>query len=528
MKEQQIAIVRTDGPNYLEHPRGTTPTVRDFVAVGFRHRRLLVISFGAILLASLLFGLVTREYESEIKILVKRERTNLLVSPQQPPPTISGELSQEELNSEAALLKSRDLLEKVVMGAGLHQHESDWSLSALFSSREQRHQRKIASAVRALENKLEVEPLRKTNLISVRYASSDPHQAAQLLQLLADSYVDKHLAVHRPAGQLQFFEQQTQQTQSALAAAEEKLANFTRKEGVVSPQLERDIVLQKLNDFQALLQQTQAAIKETKNRIEALGLQAAKAPARITTAVRTADNPELMQQLKSTLLNLELQRTELLSKYAPTYRPVQEVEAKIAQARAAIEAAERSPLRDETTDRDSTYEWIRSELAKNRSELKSLEARAAALSKTVAEYRETSRRLNLKGIAQQELLRTAKAQEENYLLYLRKREEARIADALDQKRILNVAIADPPAVPASPSRSLAFYGLIGLFLATTTSLGLVFIAEYVDPSFRTPDELRATLELPVLAAIPANLNDELRLASVAGSADDGIEGTSCI
>ena len=54
-------------------------------------------------------------------------------------------------------------------------------------------------------------------------------------------------------------------------------------------------------------------------------------------------------------------------------------------------------------------------------------------------------------------MRTAKADEDAYLLYLQKREEARIGDALDQQRILNVAIVEPPVPPALPVHSVLLY-----------------------------------------------------------------------
>ena len=93
---------------------------------------------------------------------------------------------------------------------------------------------------------------------------------------------------------------------------------------------------------------------------------------RMTTVVRTADNPELLQQLKSTLLNLELKRTELLTKYEPTYRLVQEVDQQIADAKSAISAEESKPIRDETTDQDPDYQWVRAELTKAQADLSGL------------------------------------------------------------------------------------------------------------------------------------------------------------
>jgi uncharacterized protein involved in exopolysaccharide biosynthesis len=107
-------------------------------------------------------------------------------------------------------------------------------------------------------------------------------------------------------------------------------------------------------------------------------------------------------------------------------------------------------------------------------------------------------------IDQQDLMRTAKADEDAYLLYLHKREEARIGDALDQQRILNVAIVEPPVVPALPNHTVLGYFLLAFGLSMAFSVGLGFTAEYFDPPIRTPAEAHRLLEVPVLAWLPAS------------------------
>ena len=85
---------------------------------------------------------------------------------------------------------------------------------------------------------------------------------------------------------------------------------------------------------------------------------------------------------------------------------------------------------------------------------------------------------------------------------MHKREEARISDALDQRGIVNVAIAQKPEVPALPTKSTFSIALLTLLLAGAGSLGTAFAFDYLDPSFRTPDELANYLGSPVLAALP--------------------------
>jgi uncharacterized protein involved in exopolysaccharide biosynthesis len=84
-------------------------------------------------------------------------------------------------------------------------------------------------------------------------------------------------------------------------------------------------------------------------------------------------------------------------------------------------------------------------------------------------------------------------------LYVHKREEARISDALDQRGILNVAMAEQPVVPALPSRSSLSVAFLTLLLAGTLSFFTAFVVDLMDPSFRRPDELASYLGIPVLA-----------------------------
>jgi uncharacterized protein involved in exopolysaccharide biosynthesis len=223
---------------------------------------------------------------------------------------------------------------------------------------------------------------------------------------------------------------------------------------------------------------------------------------RETTVVRTLDNPQLFDQLKSTLLNLELKRTDLLTKFAPTYPLVQAVDEQIAETKSAIKTEESKPIREESSDRDPAYQWVKDELTKAQTELSGLQSRANSASSIAAQYREGAERLDQNALTQQDLVRSAKTQEENYLLYARKREEARINEALDQRGIVNVALAEEPIVPALPTKSPLSIVLLTLLLAGTFSLSAGFVVDFMDPSFRTPDELANYLGAPVLAALP--------------------------
>jgi uncharacterized protein involved in exopolysaccharide biosynthesis len=201
-------------------------------------------------------------------------------------------------------------------------------------------------------------------------------------------------------------------------------------------------------------------------------------------------------------MTLELKRTELLTKYQPSYPLVVEVEKQITDTKASIASEETKPIKAQTTDRNPTYAWVDSELAKAKADYSGLKAQEAAMQAIVEKYEIQARDLAQKGLIEQNLVRNYKAEEENYLLYLRKREEARMTDALDKTRIVNVAVAETPIVPSLPAHSPAFFLLVGILIAGTVSVGAVFVQEYLDPSFRTPTEVATELNIPVLAAVP--------------------------
>jgi len=116
---------------------------------------------------------------------------------------------------------------------------------------------------------------------------------------------------------------------------------------VVSADFEKQVTLQKVNDFDLSLQQTLASIAETEKRLRTLEAEDGAVPSRVTTQIKVADNPQLMANLKTTLLDLELKRTELLERYDPSYPLVQEVETKISGTLTSIAEAERRGIREE-------------------------------------------------------------------------------------------------------------------------------------------------------------------------------------
>jgi uncharacterized protein involved in exopolysaccharide biosynthesis len=484
---------------FLGESRARFSTLRDWFSMIFSHRRLVMLSFAGTFLGATLFAVlvVAYRYEAKMRIMVNKQRLDPAVTPELngatqiiPPP-----VTEDEINSEVELLQSEDLLRQVVLACGLAEKERSFFYDKPENMR-------VYDATRHLAKKLKIEPVRKTDLIEVTYASSDAELSANVLKTLTKLYLAKHVEVHRPAGASDFFERQAEQYQKKLLDAEARLASYSQGHNVSVAQLERDVTVQKLAESSFDLQQTQALVAETQQRVRNLEAQATIIPERVSTQQHTSDAFELMQQLKSTLLNLQLRRTELLTKFDPSYPLVKEVETEIAQTQEALTKAEQTRNRDETTDRNPTHELLRQELARARADLASFKGRGEALNNVVHHYQQAALQLGQNTLDQQDLLRQVKTNEDSYLLYVQKAQQERAADALDAKRISNVAITEAPSVPLRPAWPPALVVALGFFLALSVAAGTAWVAEKMDGSFRTPDEVREFLDLPVIASVP--------------------------
>ena len=102
------------------------------------------------------------------------------------------------------------------------------------------------------------------------------------------------------------------------------------------------------------------------------------------------------------------------------------------------------------------------------------------------------------------LTRDYETLQQTYRNLLQKKEESQISANLEKRQIgEQFRILDParsPEKPVSPDRPRLY--VIALFAALAIGLGLAAVAEYFDRSLRTEADVRAALNLLVLATVP--------------------------
>ena len=255
-------------------------------------------------MTAILYATFGTKYQVHMKILVRRGRADAPVSAGENAPldlTRIG-VTEEELNSEVELLRDPEVLRRVAEEAGTGGR--DW-LHVLRMS--EGHAERVERAARRLAKTVKVDPIKRTNLISISYATGDPQRATNVLRSLARIYLEKHKSVHRPEGESGFFAQQTAESRKQFEDSQSKLLQFSSGHRVVAATQQRDLAIQRWSELDASARRTRIELAETGQKVRELEAQVEKLPERTVTQVRTAENPELLKALHSSLLELTIE-----------------------------------------------------------------------------------------------------------------------------------------------------------------------------------------------------------------------------
>jgi uncharacterized protein involved in exopolysaccharide biosynthesis len=472
----------------LIESRALLPTRREMAVRIFRQRVVFLICFLLVMAGFVLTGQFTPMYRAEMKILIRKERVDPKVTTGQnsTPELQSVVVREEDLNSEAELLKGDDLLHDVVVQAGLVPAGSTDPIA-------------IAKALRKMKRRLDVSPVTKTDLISVSYESANPERSRQVLTTVESLYLAKQRNVRVNDFQVTFFDQQVTLERNALAAAEAKLLGFTRTNGVVSAALQRDLTIRRMEDLNQEQMQNWAEMANLQGRVKNLATQLSVENPRILTESKTADNPQLLQQLKSSLLALQLKRTELLNKYDAHYRLVEDVDREIATAQRLIDDQANALIREDSSNINPIHQALETEFEEGTAQLSGLRDKQVKLAQSSAELENSAEDLVAKDSEQQILLLDVKTAQDQYQLYVDKLAQARMTHALDKNGILNVVVAQEPVTPALPQSSVLSSLAAFLFTGLLLSFGGAFLIDVFDPTVRDTAELGEALNAPILA-----------------------------
>ncbi|HYV85006.1 MAG TPA: GNVR domain-containing protein [Patescibacteria group bacterium] len=446
--------------------------MKEFVTVLFRRRRHVAAFF--LFMAGvpvLLSYVLPPRYEATASLLLTSGREKKpFVPTEKDSHTPFLQVSMEDVGSEVEILLSRPVLAAVVdaqhLDQGCHPDPSETArylacaagrafkalltgtgLKARVPPRE--------DAIDRLHRKVEVEFVKRTNVIEVSWRGDSPKQAKDVVNALVDAYLEHHIKVHGSAYAIDAVERQVTDSGTQLSQAEERLRGYQADHSISNLDKQHSELLEKLSEA------------DTKVHIlEGLG----------TTQVPTADIGNLagdptFLDLSRRLTDAELRRIDLSFKFNADSWQVTAVNKEIDQLRALVK------------------ERLAASLAKWKS-----------LSET---YRRELAALDQGKVALDRLQRDVDALSEQDRQSRDNLHEVQMSKGLDQANVASVKIveyADEQTSPAFPKRLLVL--IVSLFLAVVGAPVWAIVVDRMSGTVVSVDDLETTVDLPVLASIP--------------------------
>ncbi|MEM1106009.1 MAG: hypothetical protein AAGH87_06425 [Pseudomonadota bacterium] len=405
--------------------------------------------------------------------------------------------ANQVIQAELELLRSPVILESVLGDLGLARLYPDLAedrakdLAQGRLPREQVERLYREDALETLARDFDVSSAPERPVIFTSFTHADPDVAAGTLDLLIDTYLAYRTSLFSE-GAGEEFEAQSQVFQAELAQADAAIRSFMVEHELVDVPLEQAAV-------QRLIETTRAELFRTRAQQRALASQRISLKSDLDRTPREVD---LFVEDTSgqTLVELELQREDLLARYTPSSEPVQVINARIAQVESFLE---RQQGASGTVRRgiNPVYSDLSTDFAILEAEAEALAGEAGALDAQLAELTARSDQLAVLAPQWRDLLRARDLAETNVVEYSSRAIEERSRRDLVQRRADNIRVLEPARVPAE-GRSLRLPILAGgIFFAGFSALMAGLLHAATRQGFTTPTSLTRTMGVPVLATL---------------------------
>ncbi|MEZ5352483.1 MAG: hypothetical protein R2762_07585 [Bryobacteraceae bacterium] len=466
----------------------------DLLNILFRRWRIAAILFSGVVLAfGAYLALAPRVFDARVRFLLKKSRTAVVAAAQDTTADVSAQMSDSEaaaqIATEIQLLQAQPVLRVVALRAFSPDKPGDNSEQA------------IQLRIEELDKRLKIGPVLRSNLIDVQYSDTDPARALRVVQVLTEEYLNRHLMLRGGKESYDFFASQADQFKAKLQNVQREFAAFQADTEIVALREQKDLSIRTLADSVKAESEAEALRAELEKRAAVLRAQIEAAPPRIGTTLRNLPNQYSVERLNTLLVELANRRTELLAKFRPDDRMVLQIDKQIAQTRTALDNVSSQSSAEQTSDVNPLRQQAEIELTRTEQALRGAAARAETLARQNRDNRAALKRLALAGPREADLVRRLTEAEQNYSIYAKKRDMLRVDGLLDQHKIANVVVAEPPLFPTRP-RSRVPASLAALFVLINGGIlfGLVG-SGYFSPTFALPRELEKFSGVPVLGTV---------------------------
>jgi uncharacterized protein involved in exopolysaccharide biosynthesis len=455
-----------------------------------KERKGLIGGWCALVAAATLAALVwlPRTYQSEAKLFIRLGRESVTLDPTATTsPTVPVFESREsQINSTRDLLTSRSLYEYVVDKLG-----ADTILKGPQAARPSRLRQFVARvkqlcprirltreispkerAVDALSQSIKVSGARNSNVLSVACQAKDPQLARQLMETFLEAYQHQHWAANRTAGSFDFFAAQTTQLKQQLDYANSRLRDAKNEASLVSIPVEQQALQTQLTQVESARMDAAAMLAASQAMIACLSRAIEVLPEQVVMQSTKGFPNQAADSMRQEFFKLQISNRELESRLGANHPLVRTALAQTDELEKILKA-ESSDRTQTTLGLNTSRQTLDLELRREEAKLASVHAKIAALDEQYARLRERVKKLNEHEVLIADLQREVNLAAAKYQSYADQLEQARIGEALENFRISNVNVVQPPSLverPISPD-PLVIVGL-GAIVAFCGSMGL--------------------------------------------------------
>ncbi len=315
-------------------------------------------------------------------------------------------------------------------------------------------------------------------IIAIGYETSDPRVAAFVTNALAANVIDASIARRsaQARGTTSFLQRELRDAKLDLDKLEDEIGDFRNSHRGEMP-ADLETLLRKLERLDSQRNSLRVQISATQEQIT-----------QIENAEGVESSPETV------LTDLRIQLAQQLSLHTDAHPNVLALRRQIEAMEDELGELNQLLLQ---ADEGSDYlvDAARRELASLRGNLESTGEEIAALELRVARIPDISDELR-------SLQERAAVSRENYLEFLRKVQDAELAETLESaQQGPRVSVLDPAFPPSAPNNPPSRYLLLGMVLSLMAGAGVGVLLELVDPVVLTQAQLEAVQGLPVLGTL---------------------------
>ena len=373
---------------------------------------------------------------------------------------------------------------------------------------------RLRTAMSRFATDLVVTSIPQSNVVELSLRNANRDVAVRVLNELIAHYLTYRSTIFektQPGGE------NTQRDQFAdrLRQAEDDLAQFGIDHGITNLDEQLSLQLRLTTDNSNAQSATAQQISESAARLDALHKQLASVPPNIQMFAESARSQQTTG-LTDSLVKLEIQRRDLLSRYQADFPLVRDVERQIGALRSQIAG---DPAREGNITRlgrNTVYDDLHRDEITLSAQLQGLQAKKSQLE--AEGVRLQARYDELAGLTRhyRELQRTRDVLDQSYRSIARSSEETQLSGALERASGDNVRVVQPPDAPLAGRNPGSILMLAGIVLGVFSAAAVFTFLNATRQVFVSVHDVERQLDLPVLLAVPFAVRRAARGAPVRG------------